>query len=218
MKLHETPFDTGWFQAQRRSLSGERPDSVRDTGDAPDAATGDSAPQPSPLGEMSEKGDVLGVLGWLRKRSVLRLPPDAMEHLARAIRQKEKDLPGLIDVAFAEIAGLTLLLLVRAQLHVEIRLAEADAHGGYPSHIPDDLEKEGWIDRLERISRFFGEMCAARARIEHLNRINNEGPKKQRNRFRADDGPVGPDSDLSGARTTPSGNGHGHQAIVRGKS
>jgi hypothetical protein len=91
------------------------------------------------------------------------------------------------------------MLLVRCELHVERRLAEADSYGGNPVHMPADLVDEGWILRLERIGRFLIEVTTTRERVRHLSRINRNAKGSNIN-FRwldnispmdADPGPAG---------------------------
>jgi len=134
----------------------------------------------------AEVGDVLGLLAWIRERSVLRIPPDAMDFLARAIRRKQADVEALTDAAYAETVGFTTLFLLRCTLHVERRLAESDTHGGDPTHMPPDLVDEGWMGRVERIARFLMEVTSARARIHHLRHLNDErehdNPRRRRPR------------------------------------
>ena len=123
--------------------------------------------------ELADRGDVLGLLAWLRSRSVLRLPPSAMDNLAKAIRSLERtDVDALVETTFAEVIGLTTTLFIRCQMHVERRLAEADSYGGTPTHMPADLVDEDWLGRIERIARFFMQITETRERVRHLARLN----------------------------------------------
>lgn len=118
-------------------------------------------------------GDVTGLLDWMRSRSPDQWPPDIMAQLAKAIRKLgHDDLPQLIETAFAEILGFAVIVLTRAQAHVEQRLRECDAQSGDRTHLPYDLDKEGWLNRVERISRFIAEIASARARVQHVGRLN----------------------------------------------
>ncbi len=128
--------------------------------------------------EWIDQGDVLGLLDWLRSRSVLRLPTSAMDDLAKAIRRLERqDIESLVDVAYSEIIGLITTLLVRYQIHIERRLAECDSYGGDPVHMPQDLIDEDWLGRIERISKFLMEVTSTRERVRHLARLNKNGTK-----------------------------------------
>ena len=132
--------------------------------------------------QLADRGDVLGLLAWLRSRSVLRLPPSAMDNLAKAIRRLERDnVDALVETAYAEIIGLVTTLLVRCELHVERRLAEADSYGGNPVHMPADLVDQDWFGRIERLARFLMQITTTRARVRHLARLNDNGKKSSIN-------------------------------------
>lgn len=135
--------------------------------------------QTEPLAALAEAGDFAGVLRWLRERSVLEIPVGALDYLAKAIRKRQVDLDDLIDGAFAEAIGFTLVMLTRCELHVERRLAEADRCGGDPTHLPHDLDSDGWLQRIERISRFLVELTSARSRVQHVARLNNEAKRNK---------------------------------------
>lgn len=150
--------------------------------------------------QLADQGDVLGLLAWLRSRSVLRLPPSAMDDLARAIRRLERDdVDALVEVAFSEILGLTTTLFIRCQMHVERRLAEADSFGGSPVHMPADLVDEDWIGRIERLARFFMEITTTRERVRHVARLNRNGSNSNIN-FRWLDNRSPMDADTGPAR------------------
>ncbi len=124
--------------------------------------------------ELSKRGDVLGVLGMLRSRT-LELPTSAWDHLNLAVRNLEReDLPRLIEIGFSEIVGLTFLILLRAELHIEQEFARCSVYGGGPGEMPRDVLAGGWIERVERLSRFLMDVTATKARIDHLNHLNNE--------------------------------------------
>ncbi len=125
------------------------------------------------LTELAEAGDFAGVLRWLRERSVLRIPPGALDLLAKAIRKGQTDLDGLVDAAYGEAIGFITLMLVRCQLHVEVRLAEASNSGGTPLG-PHDIDSEGWLERVERLTRFLADITTARSRVQHITRLNDE--------------------------------------------
>ena len=125
--------------------------------------------------DMAKQGNVAGLLAHIRSKPFEMLPPDIMDQLARSVRKLGgDDLSALINTAFTEILAFGTLLLVRCQLHVERRLGEADGLGGDPYHLPVDLDREGWIERVERISRFISEMAATRARVLHVDRLNRK--------------------------------------------
>ena len=131
-----------------------------------------------PAEELANQGDVLGLLAWLRSRSVLKLPPSAMDDLAKAIRNLERqDVGSLVEVAYSEIIGLITTLFIRCQLHVERRLAEADSYGGNRVHMPADLVDEDWLGRIERLAKFFTEITTTRERVRHLARLNKDAKK-----------------------------------------
>lgn len=125
--------------------------------------------------QLIDDGDVLALLAWMRSRSVLRLPPSAMDDIAKAIRSLERrDVGQLVEVAYSEIIGLTTTLLIRYQLHVERRLAESDSHSGNPAHVPCDLIDEDWLPRIERTTRFLMELTTTRERVRHVARLNDD--------------------------------------------
>jgi hypothetical protein len=107
-----------------------------------------------------------------------------MADLARAIRHLgRKDVDALVEVAFAEIMGLAVTLFVRCELHVEVRLAECDSHGGTPVHMPADIIDEGWLGRLERLARFMMEVASNHERVRRsasLTRHAEENINSQR--------------------------------------
>ncbi len=145
----------------------------------------EKAAQPSPADTSErfvENGDVLGLLKWLRSRSVLRLPPSAMDDLAKAVRSLERqDIDGLVETVYAEIIGLITTTFLRCQMHVERRLAESDSFGGTPGHMPADLLDEDWLGRIERLARFLMEITTTRERVRHLARLNRNDRKSKIN-------------------------------------
>ncbi len=60
----------------------------------------------------------------------------------------------LAEAAFAEVVGFTTLLRIHCQLCVERKLDTADSFGGDPTRLPKDLDSDGWIDRIKRLTRF----------------------------------------------------------------
>ena len=123
-----------------------------------------------------EECDVLGLFEYIRAQRV-PLPPDvSLGGLGRCIRAKaRKDLNGLSEDIFGAILGLGLNLLLRCQMYIGKRLDEADQYAGTTSPlIPGDLIEQHWIDRAQRIARFCAEMAALRARVHHLNGIDDE--------------------------------------------
>ena len=123
-----------------------------------------------------EAGDVLGLFEYIRAQRV-PLPPDlSLGGLGKCIRLKaRKDLNGLSDDIFGAILGLGMNMLLRCQAYIENRLEENDRFAGQTSPlIPSDLINDRWIDRAERIARFCAEMAALRARVHHLNGIDDD--------------------------------------------
>jgi len=161
---------------------------------------------PTPQKKLIESGDVLGILAWFRSRSVLKLPPTAMDDLATAIRMLERrDVDGLVEVAYAEIIGLTTQLLIRYQLHIEKRLAESDPSGGSSTHMPHDLIAEDWIGRVERTAKFLMEITTTRERVRHVARLNADATRKDPYQYNGH--PMG-----SGSRQTRNGQTAPHQS------
>ena len=125
--------------------------------------------------ELAKRGDIQGVLGMLRSRSLLELPTQAWDYVSLAVRNLEKeDLPRLIEVGFAEMVGLTFLILLRAELHIEQEFARCSDYGGGPGEMPTDVVAGGWIERVERLARFMMDVTSAKARIDHLACLNHE--------------------------------------------
>lgn len=141
---------------------------------------------------LADEGDVLGLLAQIRSKNALTLPPDVMDYLSTAIRQKQSDVVGLTEAAFAEIMGFATLMLIRCELRVERRLAESARYGGDPTHLPEDLNSEGWLERIERISRFVTEIASARSRIQHLEELSDDKRRKDKHARRPNNGmPLG---------------------------
>ncbi len=107
-------------------------------------------------------------------------PEVSLGSVAKCIRAKAKDnLSGLSEDTFGMILGLGALMLARCKLHIETRLAEADEHGsGSAPAMPADLIDDRWIERAERISRFCAEMVTLRARVRHVNGLDDERPRQ----------------------------------------
>jgi hypothetical protein len=147
---------------------------------------------------MVDEGNVPALLAWMRSQPADLLPPSIMDDLAKAIRKLARDdLSALIETAFGEILALAVVLLLRCQRHIEARLAESDRHGADGSHIPHDLDKDGWISRAEKISRFILEVASARARVQHVGRLNDDASREARK-------PPGPPMGLDRAQAAPS--------------
>lgn len=159
--------------------AGKRPSRGRDRKcDSPKSDSNSAIPDMTT--KLVEAGDVLGLLAWFRSRSVLRLPPTALDDLSAAIRNLErKDVNALIDAAYVEVIGLTTVLLLRYQVHVERRLSESDAGGGNSGHLPCDLIDEDWIGRIERTTKFLMELTTTRERVCHVARLNADAKRKE---------------------------------------
>ena len=141
------------------------------------------APSPRRICEdLANKGDLLGLLNYLEDEANDEVLHAALPLIDRCTRQKAKtDLPGLVEEVFARIVGMTTFLLVRVQLYIGARLRECERYGAHGlSKLPADLLDDGWLDRAERLSRFVMEAATIRARVKHVARLNNEGPKRQR--------------------------------------
>lgn len=129
--------------------------------------------KPDDFAEMASAGNVAGLLAALRERSLLQLPAGALDDLATAIRALQlQNVDTLVDQAYAELVGFIMMLLVRYEIHVERRFAQAGAHGGDPTHVPCDLIDEDWFGRIERLARFLMEISTTRERVRHLARLN----------------------------------------------
>ncbi len=123
-----------------------------------------------------DSGDVGGMYEHLLTQGIELPCSEVVDALGRCIRRRANtDLSALGENAFAAAIGFATTMLLRAQLHVVRRLQEADQHGGNDlGHIPEDLLDDGWLGRVERISKFVSEMIALRARVQHLNDLGNE--------------------------------------------
>lgn len=130
---------------------------------------------PKQIGEeLADRGDVLGLLDYLEDDArPLALEP-SINLISRCIRRKAQlDLSGLCDAAFGRVIGLALLLQSRAAMYITARLGEAESFGAHcKSGLPADLLDEGWIERAERLGRFIAEMAQLRARVGHVNQLN----------------------------------------------
>jgi len=186
---------------------GKRPTRRQESED--DTPSGGSNPGGSdPCTKFAEAGDVVGLLAWLRSRSVLHLPPGSLDQVAKAIRTLERDNVGaLVEVAYAEVIGLVTTLLVRYQIHIERRLAECDSYGGNPVHMPQDLLDEDWLGRVERISRFLMEVTTTRERVRHLARLNTNARRSPINLNWLNGSPM--DGDPGQARNGQATSGNG---------
>jgi hypothetical protein len=69
-------------------------------------------------------------------------------------------------------------MLTRFALFLDFRLKQFDKQAdGQPIPIPLDLAKEGYLDRMARLSRFVTDLAAQRARVRHLNELEHEHKK-----------------------------------------
>ena len=143
----------------------------------------DTAPrrQPEPPAEAT---DLAGLIDELIRRGADRGSlqfDDYQGKLAGTIQKLARQNPNaLAEGLFESIIAFTGLLLVRCQLRARYEIARADRNG--PSRaIPDELLRDGWLDRIERISRFVAEMSALRARVQHLGRLGTADGRSGRN-------------------------------------
>ncbi len=138
---------------------------------------------------MAAQGDLLGLLDFLETEASPSLLQDSLGLIGSCIRTRARaDLSGLSEDVFARVLGMATLLLIKVQLYIMARMREDDQVGADAlSGMPKDLTSEGWLDRLERLSRFVAEMAATRARVTHLNGISDEAtrPRRPRRRSRA---------------------------------
>ncbi len=126
-----------------------------------------------------DKRDLLGLVDYMQSNSHCILP-ETVNELGKCIRLKAKeDLSALTEDAFARIISMGTTLLLRTQLYIEMRLRESDEMcGDILGRMPRELTEDGWFTRAERISKFIGDMAALRARVRHLNRLEDEHDKQ----------------------------------------
>ncbi|MCH7945337.1 MAG: hypothetical protein IIC73_04885, partial [Armatimonadetes bacterium] len=129
--------------------------------------------------QLADQGDVLGLLDHLEDDANPLALGSSMSLINRCIRRKaQQDLSGLIDLAFGRVIGLALLLQSRAAMYITARLGEAESFGAHcKSGLPADLIDEGWIERAERLGRFIAEMAQLRARVGHVNQLNENAKR-----------------------------------------
>lgn len=146
---------------------------------------------------LADEHDVLGLLEYLRAQRV-PLPRDlAGGELSRCIRGRAKDnLTGLSEDIFGAVLALGMTMLTRCQLHIEKELALADRFDDTAAPpVPGSLIDSQWIERAERIARFCADMTALRARVRHLNRLEDhardesESPRRTPQLAEIDDDP-----------------------------
>ena len=132
--------------------------------------------------QLSDAGDILGLLDHFAELQPPLGSPGAFHQLAKALRRKAKeDLSSVTEDAFAIIISRGVELLMRVEYYVTHRLREHEEvrnHVNLP--IPDDLIAGGWIERAERLSRFVGEMAALRAQVRHRNQTSDEHERRSR--------------------------------------
>ena len=153
----------------------------------PRTAESDSGrPTPTPperCRELAARGDLLGLIDYVEERADPDLLYVALPLVHGCIRQKARtDLSGLCEDAFGRIVAMTMGLLVRVQLYISFRLQQTECSGcADVAKLPADLLDEGWVDRAERLARFFSEMVAVRARVAHVNTLSEDGKKSPTN-------------------------------------
>ena len=131
---------------------------------------------------MAAKGDLLGLLDYLETEANPVLLHESLGTISRCIRVRAReDISGLCEDAFARILGMAVLLLSKVQLFITTRLKEAEHMGAHTlSQLPRDVTEDGWLERCERLSRFIAEMAADRARVRHLDGMNDDANKSRR--------------------------------------
>ncbi len=159
---------------------------------------------------MAAHGDLLGLLDFLETEANPVLLHESLGTIARCIRVRAReDLSGLCEDAFARILGMAMLLLSKVQLYLLTRLREAERMGAHMlSKLPKDVTEDGWLERMERLSRFVAEMAATRARVRHLNGMSDDAtrPRRSRRRSRSAAALAGGRGQVAGGKG-PSGNG-----------
>ncbi|MFH1747701.1 MAG: hypothetical protein ABIG44_11745 [Planctomycetota bacterium] len=160
--------------------------------------------------QLAAQGDLLGLLDYLETRDNPALLRESLGMISRCIRVRaQTDVSGLCEDAFARILGMAVLLLTKVQLYIETRLREDVRVDGHTlSQIPRDLTEDGWLERMERLSRFVAEMATTRARVRHLNGLGDEttGSKRRKRRSRAAP-TLAADRGQTAGGQGPSGNG-----------
>lgn len=159
---------------------------------------------------MAVKGDLLGLLDFLETQANPILLHESLGTIGRCIRVRAcEDLSGLSEDAFARILGMAILLLTKVQLFIMTRLQEAEQMGAHTlSQLPKDITDDGWLERMERLSRFVAEMAATRARVRHLNGLSDDSIRSRRSRRRSRSAAtLAKDRDQAAGGKGPSGNG-----------
>ena len=131
---------------------------------------------------LSDAGDILGLAEHFAELPAPLGSAAAFSELSAALRAKAKsDLSAISEDGFAIILSMGIEMLMRCQYFITQRLRQHEEirdHVNVP--IPDDLLRDGWLERAERLSRFVSEMAALRARVRHLNLMSNEYEKGSR--------------------------------------
>ena len=137
--------------------------------------------------DMAAQGDLLGLLDYLETEASPVLLQDSLGLIGQCIRVRAReDLSGLSEDVFARVLGMATLLLTKVQLYIMARMREDERVGADAlSGMPKDLTSEGWLDRLERLSRFVAEMAATHARVRHLNGMSDDATRSRRPRRRS---------------------------------
>lgn len=121
------------------------------------------------LTRFEEEGDLQGLLDWIRAGPVSMFPPDTMDVLARTIRKLEAgDRRGLVEAAFGEIIGFATLLFIRYRTHAQDSFERQSMLGHQLLDFPYEVEKDGWLQRCERVARFIAEMSSVYSRVQHV--------------------------------------------------
>ncbi len=171
---------------------------------------------------MAARGDLLGLLDFLETEANPILLHESLGVIARCIRVRGREnLSGLCEDAFARILGMAILLLAKVQLFIATRLQEAERMGSHTlSQLPKDVTDEGWLERMERLSRFVADMAATRARVKHLNGLSDDTTRSKRPRRRSRSAAaLADDRGQAAGRKEPSRNGRvRRQAAATGPS
>ena len=165
---------------------------------------------PERCAAMAAQGDLLALLDFLETEASPALLHSSLGMIGRCIRTRaRKDLSALSEDLLTRIIGMAGLLLIKVQLYVATRLQEAEQAGAHAlSQLPRDITEEGWLDRLERLSRFVGEMAATAARVRHLNGLCDDADRSKRSRRRSrSSATLADDRGQAAARQGPSDNG-----------
>jgi hypothetical protein len=123
-----------------------------------------------------ENGNLLGLLEVIRGEPLGIYPQRDLPDVSRCINNAAKqNVHGLTDDLFAVIMTMAGTMLTRFALFLDFRLKQFDKQAdGQPIPIPLDLAKEGYLDRMARLSRFVTDLATQRARVRHLNGLEHE--------------------------------------------